>query len=1057
MSSLNNNENNTYGNGASRRFFDSLKNKGKKHFWKSLDEFAESPAYKKFVKDEFPERASELLDPVNRRSFLGLMASSMALAGLSGCKSIRRPEEKILPYNNSPEYLVPGKPLNFATSMSLGQEVVGLVVESHEGRPTKIEGNALHPSSLGAASVFHQASLLNLYDPERSKTPLKQGKPSTWGVFQKEMELLMATHKANAGEGLSILSEYITSPSLAAVKKHMQNALPRAKWHSWEPVNRDNAVKGLKAATGQVVDAHYNFTKAERILAIDCDFLSRETGALINAKGFNEKRDPDNGRVNRLYIVESDFSLTGARADHRLRLKPSQVRKSLWLISDYVFNKLGVALPAGVPNAFKGLISEGAATAQDLDCGKWIASVCQDILEQPQQSLICVGKDQEPALHVLAHIINMALGCIGRTVHYKRSSTAGFNAETAGEVNSLELLVKDMADEKVTTLVMLGVNPVYTAPADFDFVTQLKKVKNVIHAGCMVDETAELSTWHLPKTHYLEEWSDGAAFNGVTNIAQPLIAPLYQAQSALEILAGLSGYPFKKGYDIVRNYWKSREGAEGFDKKWRTWIHDGLMKGSDSYNMAAGVSYGTLVTCCQTQIESLKATKAGELELLFKEDLSLYDGRFASNGWLQEFPDPMTRLAWDNAAVMSLKTAEKYGLRKAILLKDNKGIPLGQWDRPVIEIKSGDKKLELPVSILPGIADDTILLNLGYGRSKAGTIGSGAGVNVYPLRNSTSLSAAYNASLKNTGKKYDLANVQEHWSMEGRDIVRVEDVNVHHKSHQGHGAYESLWDEHQYDKGQQWGMVIDLNKCTGCGSCVVACQAENNIPIVGKDQVALNREMHWLRIDRYFAGTDLDNPQVVFQGIGCAQCEMAPCEAVCPVAATAHSSDGLNDMAYNRCVGTRYCANNCPYKVRRFNYYNLTNKYVNTQKMAQNPDVTVRFRGVMEKCSYCVQRINEQRIAHKNKGEEMVPDGNIVPACQQTCPSGAITFGDINDKNAKVTKLKHNKRNYELLAELNIRPRTSFLSRVTNLNPKMAKASKHPEKIDSHQTGRGEH
>jgi molybdopterin-containing oxidoreductase family iron-sulfur binding subunit len=670
-------------------------------------------------------------------------------------------------------------------------------------------------------------------------------------------------------------------------------------------------------------------------------------------------------------------------------------------------------------------------------------------MRKPEQSLVCVGKYQDPVLHGLAHLINMALGAVGRTVNYKLSSTYEFNQDSPDNQASLQELTSAMSSGTIDTLVILGSNPIFTAPADLDFSTALAKVKHAVHIGTEADETAVACNWHLPRTHFLEEWSDGLAYNGTAGICQPLIAPMYQGLSLSEFLARFSEYPYLKSYEIVRNHWKEFQGGLDFDRQWRKWLHDGVIENTTRYNIAVKVSYPPLIKECKNQLENIKNTQTGELELLFREHSTVLDGRFANNGWLQELPDPMTRLTWDNAAIMSVHTAEKYGLRKDILLKDRSGIPLGDTYRPMVEITYHSRKIKMPAFILPGLGDDTVLLNYGQGRFRSGRIGQGVGFNIYQIQTGLQYTAGYEASMKRIKGSYELANVQEHWSMKGRDLIRIQDINQPHMEHHGHGSHPSLWDEHKYEEGMQWGMTIDLNRCTACGACVTACQAENNIPIVGKKQVALNREMHWIRIDRYFAGDDYDDPRVAHQAVACHQCEMAPCETVCPVAATAHSTDGLNDMAYNRCIGTRYCANNCPYKVRRFNYFNFTNQYTVTQKMAQNPDVTVRFRGVMEKCTYCIQRINEKRIEYKNKGIETVPDGEIIPACQQACPAGAIVFGNINDAQSRVVALKKLDRNYDLLAELNIRPRTSYLARLTNCNPALAKPLHH----DKHHKG----
>ncbi|HLP40506.1 MAG TPA: TAT-variant-translocated molybdopterin oxidoreductase, partial [Fibrobacteria bacterium] len=991
-----------------------------KQYWKSLDELAEAPEFKDFLHREFPEGASELGNGVSRRQFLQVMGAGMALAGVTGCKVIRRPEVEILPYNKMPESLIPGLPQFYATVMSLKGEAVGLLVESHEGRPTKIEGNPKHPASQGATGKHQQAAILDLYNPDRSQMPRKAGAPSDLTTFWAEAGALFGNYRKNGGQGLRFLSGYLSSPTVADLKAQVLQAFPNARWTTYEAAPRDNALQGIAAVTGTALDPQYDFASAKRILSIDSDFCETEPNHIAVAKAFAKTRNPDQGpeAMSRLYQVESAFSPTGAAADHRLRVKPSQVPAVLILAAKELAAQ-GISL-GEFSTEVTALTADAAAAGVD---PSWIREMCADLKANAGSSLILVGQYQPALVHALAHVLNTALGNVGKTITYRPSVVHSLNA--VGGVlppshEGLSELAKAIDAGQVETLVVLDANPAFTAPGDLAFADKLTKVKNLLHLGHALDETALLAAWHVPLHHFLEDWTDALAFDGTASIGQPLIAPMYQTVGASEALAGILGLELRKSNDLVRAYWRKKN--PGTDANWRRWLHDGVIAGTAQAPVSAGSSKTGWAAIAQAYAALPKA--AGK-EILFREHPNVLDGRFADNAWLQELPEPVSKLTWDNAAHVGPKLAKELGLAN-LLNEAGTGTTLGDYKkRPMVRLTVNGKTIEVVAWVMPGLADDTILLHFGYGRREAGKVGKGAGVDAYALMAGGSPFLG-SAQIERTGGLYPVACTQDHWSIEGRPIVRelgVEDY-LHDKEKSfsedkwnHHPDEKALWTQgpaikggaigtYDFSKGMQWGMVIDMNACTGCNTCLSACMAENNVPVVGKEQVMRGREMHWIRLDRYFSG-EVENPEMVFQVMTCQQCENAPCEEVCPVAATVHSHEGLNDMAYNRCVGTRYCSNNCPYKVRRFNFFNYTNRWKNSpEQLQKNPDVTVRFRGVMEKCTYCVQRINQARIQMKNKGEEIIPDGMVTPACAQACPTDAIVFGNINDPSSKVAMLK---------------------------------------------------
>lgn len=1000
-------------------------------YWRSPAQIEDDPEFRAALEREFPEGASELPEGVTRREMMLLLGASLSLAGVAGC---RRPVEEIVPYVTAPEEIVPGVPRYYATTMPFRRSAYGLIVESHEGRPTKIEGNPSHPSTLGASSSRVQASILGLYDPDRSQSVAFKGAPKSWGDFVKAWGPLAEAHAADGGAGLAVLSESFSSPTLARLAAQLRARYPRLQWATYDAVSDENRLAGLRSATGRDLDLMLRLDQASVILVLDADPLLADPEMIRHVRGFAAGRralSTSSGQaMNRLYAVEGVYSLTGAMADHRLRLESRQIAPFL------------AALAARLAPP-----STGAAGSFDKLPGvdpRWIDAVAKDLLANRGRALIVAGERQPAAVHAAVCALNSYLGGTGKTVSYYETKDAALPS-----VSSLVSLVSAMKKGAVRTLVVLGGNPVFDAPADLDFASAMAKVPEVIALGHGVDETSSKATWHIPRAHYLESWGDARAVGGTLSVVQPLILPLFGGRSPVEVLGLMAGGEDRPGYDIVRETWAPILGVGEFefDEKWNRVLHDGLLPGSELPEVVPDPGAQPLAEL----VRPAKAlAEAGGLEIVFLPSPSLHDGRFANDGWLQELPDPLTKLTWDNPALVSPKTAES----------------LGVTNEDVVRLEYGGRSLELAVWILPGVADGVVAVTLGYGRSHAGRVGSGVGFDTYPLRRSNASGFDGGATLTKLGRTYPLSTTQHHGSMEGRPLVRESTLaelgpgeagGGHHAGRPAaappgvpgeagapapHGVFGeetehfSLWKEHKYDQGHQWGMTIDLNTCIGCNACMVACQSENNVPVVGKVQVAKYREMHWLRVDRYFSGDPSGSPEMVFQPIPCMQCEDAPCEQVCPVAATVHDAQGLNVMVYNRCIGTRYCSNNCPYKVRRFNFFNFTKDTPDILKLAMNPDVTVRARGVMEKCTYCTQRINRAKLDAKLAGRALA-DGDVKTACQQACPASAIQFGDIRDRSSRVARAKADPRNYALLEELNTRPRTTYLAKVRNPNPEL--------------------
>ena len=994
-----------------------------REYWRSLEELADTEGFREMLQREFPRFAAEWNGPVERRRFLQLMGASLALAGLTGCT--RQPAEEITPYVRQPEAILPGRPLHYASTMTLGGYATGVLVETHEGRPTKIEGNPGHPASLGASDVFMQASLLGLYDPDRSQTVTYLGEIRTWSAFLGAMRGAMSAQRALKGAGLRVLTETVTSPTLAAQIRSILDELPEARWHQYEPANRDNVHAGARLAFGRPVQPIYRFDRAKLVVSLDADFLGGGPGHLRYTRDFLSRRRLDGGvaEASRLYVVEASPTITGAKAEHRLLVPPSRVHAVA----------LDLAARMGV-----------ADSAPETGHGKWITALTDDLRQHRGSSLVIAGETQPPAVHALAHALNEALGNHGNTVVY----TDPVEANPVDQSASLRELVQEMNDGKVDLLVMAGGNPVYNAPADLAFGEALTRVDLRAHLGAHNDETSELCQWHVPEAHYLEAWGDARAYDGTASIVQPVIRPLYNGRSAHELLAALTERPDVAALDLLRDHWQAAgSGAGDFEREWRVALHDGSIAGT----AAAPID----VTVDRAAVASSKPLETPRgLEIAFRQDPAVHDGRFANNGWLQELPRPLTKLTWDNAAMVSVTTAGELGVKVGF---GSRGGEHGEALSDMVELSYRGRSLRVPVWIVPDHPDGSVTLHLGYGRTRAGNVGNGAGSNAYAMRTSDAPWSGGGLEVSPTGERFTLANTQGHWNMEGRDLIRSGSLERYHArpdlapphAHPEPGDEMSMFPPHDYP-GYAWGMAIDLNACTGCNACVVACQAENNIPVVGRDQVGAGREMHWLRVDRYHKG-DPEHPddlETYFQPVPCQHCENAPCEVVCPVAATVHSAEGLNDMVYNRCVGTRYCANNCPYKVRRFNFFLYQDWESPSLKAMRNPDVSVRSRGVMEKCTYCVQRINRGKIQAELEDRE-VRDGEITTACEQACPARAISFGNVNDPDSRVSRLKAEDRNYSLLAGVNTRPRTTYLGAVRDWNPTL-KAEAEDDHGDTH-------
>ncbi len=1026
-----------------------------KRFWKNLDELAGTPAFQELMREEFPRQAAagEWVDSISRRGFLKVMGASFALAGLAGCT--KQPDEPIFPYIKQPEDLVLGRPMYFATAHPFPTGAIPVLVKSDAFRPIKLEGNPEHPMSKGRSDAFTQASLLDLYDPDRSREPKFRGEASSWPNFQEAFA--KGVGQLNGGQGLYFLSETITSPTLAAQWKQVQAKYPQAKLVQYDAVNGDVGRAASKAAFGDYFDTQYKLDDADVILSLDADFLSGISfpGFLPLSAAYAERHRYEEGKtMNRMYVVETAPTVTGFKADHRLALKPSDV------------------------DAFANALAGGnGAALNNPPVQQFLSAILDDLKKSGGRCVVIVGPQSSPACHAAAHALNAAMGAVGKTVFY----TQPINPIPTEQGADLKSLITDMSAGKVQWLVMMGVNPLYNAPADLPFTAGFNMVPNTVHLGSHLDETGFYSTWHINKSHFLESWSDARAYDGTISIIQPMIEPLYGGKSPHDMFQALLD-PSISAYDAVlanaKAYIASAKGGGGdFATAWRKALHDGWVEGTAFTPSGAGTP--KTAGGGAGQQGAAATSPAGGLEISFRPDTSIYDGRFGNNGWLQEIPRQVTNISWDNAALISMNTMARLGIE----------------ENDAVELELNGRKVIAPVLMAPGHPNDCVTVHLGYGRrAEAGRVGAGVGFTAYVLRTSDQPLSAAGLKLTKGKGTYDLCVTKVHniehrghyaqhdlerkkfdnegaYSLAGheaeeRSIIRYATLaEVQKNADYAHtGASETLVDKVGYNpQGEavpheesfypdawrydhkdpstgklqnKWAMSIDLNSCVGCNACIASCYAENNVAVVGREQVKIGRIMQWLRIDTYFEG-DLHAPKAHFQPMLCQHCESAGCEQVCPVGATLHTPEGINTMVYNRCVGTRYCSNNCVYKVRRFNFLLYSDYDTESLKFMRNPDVSVRSRGVMEKCTYCIQRIEAVKI-DADKNNQAIADGQILTACQQACPTDAIVFGNLNDPASKVVKRKAGERDYQVLADLNYRPRTTYTAGVINPNPELA-------------------
>ncbi|MEZ5338492.1 MAG: TAT-variant-translocated molybdopterin oxidoreductase [bacterium] len=983
-------------------------------YWRSLNEFAGSAEYEEMMKREFSAVATEAINDTTRRDFLRVMGASLALAGIgiSGCTW---PREKIAPFANRPEGYSPGTPVQFATTMEHMGYGTGLLATSYDGRPIKVDGNPRHPASLGGAQMLHQASVLNVYDIDRQKSYTDRSSGAATERDRSAFVNWVANNQIFKGR-FAVLAESSSSPTLQSLRRSLGD---RVLWFEYEPVSRDNERDAMQLLFNQACHPVMDLTQASVVASFDDDFLLNHPASVMYSKQFAQARSLDSGAPTRLYCFESVMSVTGANADHRRPLRTAEVGAALAALAAEIFVSKRHPLPPGTEN-LASLFQQYSGLSLDASVMDAIKLLATDLVSLKGKAIVTVGPRQPAAVHILGAMINQAMQNTGHTVRYVSDPVQDRFSHSL----AFSELAAAASREGVRNLVILGGDPVASAPQDAGVEGILGGMENIVHLTSHANATSALAHWVVPRAEYLESWGDAYAWDGTYSVTQPLIEPLFDGMSPLELLALCAGDE-RNAHDIVMQNFSELSGSTDPERDWRRILHEG----SSAIRLAAHSETGNfgLGLGPMTALASMPATQG--LELVFLPDNCIFDGRYANNGWLQEAPDPVTKLTWDNAAVVSFKDAGELGLK----------------DGDVVKVSIGNVSTELPVVIQPGQAAGSVSLSMGYGHSKLGRIADGVGSDIFMLRDSEHPDFIPGGSLSRTGRTMELASVQDHHAidelgMKERErriptLVREADYR-HYKSspdfaqHMVHQPADTqLFVTPQFN-GHRWGMSIDLNACTGCGACLVACVAENNIPVVGKQRVLEGRELHWVRVDRYFSG-DVANPQSVHMPIACQQCENAPCEQVCPVAATVHSDEGLNDMVYNRCVGTRYCSNNCPYKVRRFNYFNYQKTISDTERLVKNPEVTVRSRGVMEKCTYCVQRIQNAKIRAKVEKREL-RDGEIRTACQQTCPSDAITFGDLSGIGTMVSQRHADPRSYEILGELSNRTRTRYMARVRN-------------------------
>ena len=989
-------------------------------FWRSLDEYADTPEFHRWLGNEFPPSLFDRLHAVDRRQFLKTMAASFALAGLTGCSGGPPPED-VVPYVRPPKDITPGEPAYYASTLTRDGYGCGVVVQSRIGRPVKIEGNPDHPSSRGATDIFTQAALLGLYDPDRSQAVMLRGGVASWDDLVQSWEPRRAALRANGGGGLRILTGTITSPTLLAQLAGLLRELPAARWHVHDPIDRSAQRAGVAQACGAPADLLHDFSQADIVVALDCDFLFALPGSVRYARQFADRRaarttapgapsEARNVRMSRVYVAEPTPTISGAKADARLPIRATRIADLLRAIAARITGR-------------------GESSSDDWSQAErdWLAAATNDLRAARGRGLLLVGDGQPAEVHAAALALNAALGNVGATVSLLPPPWL-----PPGDARPQDLgaLVQDIRAGGVETLLMLDTNPVYDAPADLEFAAALEAVPFSMHLGRYRNETGRRTIWHLPAAHELETWGDARGHDGLASLTQPLIDPLYKGRSAIETLATLFGDRLATGQQLVQDHWRAQRRDADFDAWWRNCLRTGVIADSKPQPLRATIDDTLLARFVRGATRSPGTRPVGEaLELVFAPDPTIWAGGYANSGWLQELPKPLSKLTWDNALMISPKTAAQR--------------ELGNRDRVAVTVAG--RTLEAAIWVQPGQADDVLALSLGYGRGAAGHVGDERGFNAYALRRSARPWIEPDVALAKRDGQYNLVTAQHHHTMEGRDLLRHGTL-AQFRDHPHAIAHEEVTQEERIGvplsilpewkyPGRQWGMVIDLTRCIGCNACVVACQAENNIPVVGKRQVEIGREMQWIRIDSYYSGQP-EAPEIRLQPVPCMHCEKAPCELVCPVGATQHSPDGLNEMVYNRCIGTRYCSNNCPYKVRRFNFLRYGDHHNETLKLLRNPEVTVRGRGVMEKCTYCVQRIRNHEIAAKN-ADRPLRDNEIQTACQQVCPTEAIIFGDINDPASLVAKAKREPHNYGMLAEFNTQPRTTYLAEVRNPAPEL--------------------